>query len=67
MNAITRITADVNLTEIMRRERIAKIEAYPGRFSVILYDGRLGIGKTVGEALAKAKAPDADNVRRLAA
>ena len=29
-------------------------------------DGRLGIGSTVGEALEKAKRPDAENVRRVA-
>lgn len=69
MNAITRITAsaDIDLTAIIRRDGIAKIEDYLTHFSVVLKDGRLGIGKSVGEALAKAKAPDADNVRRLAA
>ena len=66
MNALT-ASADIDLTAIMQREGIDKIERYPGRYSVVLNDGRLGIGKTVGEALAKAKAPDADNVRRLAA
>lgn len=57
----------MNLTALIEREGIAKIERYINRYSVVLNDGRLGIGATVGEALAKAKAPDADNVRRLVA
>jgi deoxyxylulose-5-phosphate synthase len=61
------IAIDVNLTEIMRREGIAKIEDYVVRFSVILKDGRMGIAETVGQALAKARKPDAENVRKIAA
>jgi hypothetical protein len=34
------------------------------RYSVVLTDGSLGIGGTVADALEKAKAPDAQNVRR---
>jgi len=46
----------VNLTEIMEREQIVKIERYPmGRFSVVLTHNRIGVGKSVGEALANAK------------
>lgn len=58
---------DVDLTSIMHREQIAKIERFPRVFSVVLMDGRIGIGPTVGEALTKAKKPDADNIRRMAA
>ena len=58
---------DINLTEIMQHEGIRKIECYLHLFSVVLKDGRLGIGPSVGEALAKAKAPDAQNVLRWAA
>lgn len=57
---------DFDLTGLMQREQIAKVERYPGRFSVVLMDGRLGIGASVGEALTAAKAPDAQNVRRAA-
>jgi hypothetical protein len=72
MNAQTRITADlsvcdIDLSEIIRREGIEKIGLYVNRFSVVLFDGRLGIGETVGEALAKAKQADAQNVRNIAA
>ena len=49
-------TDNVNLTEIMEREQIDKIERYPvGRFSVVLRDKRIGVGRSVGEALANAK------------
>lgn len=71
MNAQTHIgiplAIDVNLTEIMHREGIAKIERFPRVFSVILMDGRLGIAPTVGEALRKAQQPGAENVNRMAA
>lgn len=47
---------DVNLTEIMDRENIDKIERYvAGRFSVVLRDGSIGVGLSVGQALANAK------------
>ena len=60
---------DIDLTAIMRREQIRKIELYDAldSFSVVLKDGSLGKGRTVGEALAKAKLPGAENVRRIAA
>jgi hypothetical protein len=67
VNAQTKIVADVNLTEIMRREGIAKVEDYLTHFSVVLKDGRFGVARTVGQALAKAKKPNAQNVRRIAA
>lgn len=64
---MTRST-DIDLTAIMEREGIRKIERLlVGKCVVLLDDGRLGIGATVGEALAKAKAPDAENILRLAA
>lgn len=55
----------------------AKIEAAPtvdrvrywhalDKVSVVLTDGRLGIGETQDEALANACLPDAENVRRAA-
>lgn len=47
---------DVNLTAIMERENIDKIERYvAGRISVVLRDGRIGVGLSVGEALNNAK------------
>jgi hypothetical protein len=61
------LAIDVNLTEIMLREQIAKIERFPRVFSVVLMDGRLGIAPTVGEALRLAQRPDAENIRRMAA
>lgn len=58
----------LDLTAIMRREGIRKIELYDAldRFSVVLADGSLGTGATVGEALDNAHAPNAENVRRAA-
>lgn len=59
---------DVNLTQIMVREGIVEIKAWPGeRFSVKLHDGRFAVGATVGEALALAKLPDAENLQKVAA
>lgn len=59
---------DVDLTAIFEREGIRKVERWRAlnQYSVTLFDGRLGIGPTVGEALAKAKMPDAENVLRAA-
>ena len=46
----------VNLTEIMKREKIDRIGRYPaGRFSVVLSNGQIGVGRSVGEALKNAK------------
>lgn len=57
----------MNLSEIMEREGIYQIRRYlVGRFSVTLDDGRIGVGQDVGEALVKAKRPDADSVREAA-
>ena len=51
----------------MERESIAKIGRWPQRrISIELFDGRFGVGATVSEALAKAKA-GADNIRKVAA
>ena len=60
---------DANLTAIMERENIEKVQHYRalGKWSVLLFDGRLGTGLTVGEALDNAKLPDAANVKRIAA
>lgn len=58
---------DVDLTAIMQREGIERITSYlVGRYSVMLHDGRFGVGKSVGEALDKAKAADADNIKMAA-
>lgn len=48
----------INLTAIMERDDIQHIQRYKpfGLFCVTLYNGQVGTGKTVGEALAKAKA-----------
>lgn len=61
MTAHTRIdpgsTADLHLTRIMLRDDVEVISRYSqGRFAVRLQDGRVGVGLSVGEALAKAKA-----------
>lgn len=57
----------IDLTAIMRAEGIKKIEDYgAGFFLVLLKDGRCGSGNSVGEALAKAKQPEAMNVRKAA-
>lgn len=68
MNAHTTITpaVDIDLTAIMEAEGIVKIERFGPRYSVLLFDGRLGIDATIGGALAKAKLPGAMNVRRAA-
>lgn len=73
MNAITSIRPPaihddgrdgVNLSAIMRREGIRKIEDYghTGMFLVVMKDGRSGADVTVGDALAKAKREDAVRV-----
>ncbi len=55
---------DANLTAIMEREGIAKVQRYKalGKWSVLLDDGRLGEGRSVGSALADAKRADAPKV-----
>jgi hypothetical protein len=61
MNAVTRITADsaadVNLSAIMRAERITDIsyDHLLDRFTVTLLDYSIGGGGSVGAALAQAK------------
>lgn len=74
MNAPARINladmtpvADVNLTAIFEREGIRKIEKLSCYYAVCLFDGRVGSGLSIGEALAKAKAPDAMNIKRVQA
>ncbi len=67
MNAQTRIEPPpVNLTALMEREGIVKIERFVNRYSVVLHDGRQASALTVGEALEKAKRAGAFNVRRAA-
>jgi hypothetical protein len=74
VNAITQIRPPaipddgrdgVNLSAIMRREGIRKIEDYghTGMFLVVMQDGRSGADTNVGDALAKAKR---DNAVRVA-
>jgi hypothetical protein len=47
----------VNLTDIMHNEGILRIaDIGSGQFSVWLRGGRCGTGRTVGEALERAKA-----------
>ena len=60
---------DANLTAIMEREGIEKIKRYKalGKWCVVLDDGRMGEGRSVGAALAKAKLPDAVNVGKVPA
>lgn len=58
---------DINLTRLMLRNDIQKVERNAGRFVVLLQDGRIGVGGTVGEALEKAQDPDAENVLKVAA
>lgn len=65
MNAQTRFTASdgaLNLTQIMREERIVGIHWDPAldRFTVHLRDYSCGGGATVGDALAQAKARSAE-------
>lgn len=51
------MTGDFNLTRLMLRNDIEAIKRWSqGRFSVRLQDGRVGVGLSVGEALAKALA-----------
>ncbi|SCY69779.1 hypothetical protein SAMN05660666_02533 [Novosphingobium aromaticivorans] len=47
----------INLTAIMEREGITDVHHFKalGLFSVTLKTGQVGSGKTVGEALSKAK------------
>lgn len=61
------MTGDFNLTRLMLRSDIEKIERTAGRFTVLLQDGRFGVGGSVGEALEHAQAPDAVNIRKIAA
>ena len=58
---------DENLTAIMEREGVEKVQRYRalGKWTVVLDDGRMGEGNSVGAALAKAKSPDAVNVKRV--
>lgn len=50
-------TQAINLTEIMQNEGILRIaDIGGGQFSVWLRGGRCGTGRTVGEALERAKA-----------
>lgn len=69
MNAHVRITpnadGDFDLTALMERERIKRVEWFYPHWSVVLLDGRQASAPTVGEALAKAKLPGATNVRKL--
>lgn len=60
---------NIDLTAIFDAHGIRKVERYKGlgQFSVVLADGRCGAGKTVGEALANAKQPTAENIDRIAA
>jgi hypothetical protein len=47
---------NINLSEIMEREQIDKIERFPlGRFTVVLRNGSIGVARSVGGALADAK------------
>lgn len=59
---------DVNLTAIFEREGIHRITRFAAldSYSVVLSDGRTGAGRTVGQALDKAKQPHAENVLRAA-
>jgi hypothetical protein len=62
------MTGDFNLTRLFLRNDIEAVKRHvAGRFSVLLQDGRFGIGASVGEALEKAQAPDAENIRKVAA
>jgi ABC-type thiamine transport system ATPase subunit len=58
---------DLNLTRLMLSNDVQKVERNAGRFVVLLQDGRIGVGGTVGEALEKAQAPNAENVLKVAA
>lgn len=70
MNAFTKIERNeqgaVNLTALLADLGIRKVERYINRWTVLLDDGRLGIGDTIGEAFDKATAPDASNVLKVA-
>ena len=60
---------DIDLTAIMERDGIANIRRTMGLYCVSLQDGRVGVGDTVGDALAKAQASDdmATWARKIAA
>lgn len=46
---------DINLTAIMERDDIKKVERFRGGwFLVVLFSGQSGSGNSVGEALEKA-------------
>lgn len=69
MNSMTRIVhddltvADVDLTTIMKREGIRRVEQRRcGVFTVELFDDRIGSGYTVALALEKAHKPGAYKV-----
>jgi hypothetical protein len=52
--------ADVDLTRIMKRQGIRRIEQRRcGVFTVELFNDCIGSASTVGQALEKAKSPDA--------
>ena len=57
---------EFNATEVMTRLGIKKIERVAGRFSVLLDDGRIGVGDDAAQALARAQDADAFNTRRAA-
>lgn len=59
--------ADVNLTAIFEREGIQKVQKLSCYYSVCLFDGRVGSGLSIGEALAKAKSPVAMNINKVLA
>lgn len=55
-----------DLTAMLEREGVRKLERFVNRWSVVLDDGRQASALTVGEAIEKAKRPDAHNIRRAA-
>lgn len=59
--------ADVNLTAIFEREGISKVQKLAQFYHVTLFSGCMGSGLSIGEALAKAKSPDAVNVNKVLA
>lgn len=60
MNAPSRIEADPTIDRLRYWHAL-------DRWSVVLSDGRLGIGATEQEALEAARLPDAENVLQVAA
>lgn len=67
MNIVTTIeeAEAIDLTHIIRTEGIVDLKTWPGdRISIEIIGGWFGVGSTVGEALAKAKA-HTDNVKRV--